>query len=557
MPKIVLQAQDLSFAYPQQLIPLFASLNFCINTQDRIGLIGENGTGKSTLLQILQGHILPQQGQLHHHPGLRLGYWAQTPPATAQRVSEFLWQARPELAHLQQQLEQAETLTPEALVEVLSRFEVLGGYTFEDQAQRQWSQVGGDIQHWDRPLLSLSGGEQARVLWCHLQLQNANLYLIDEPGNHLDSKGMAQLELFLQQSPYPYLLISHDRALLENCCTQIWQLEQGGLTQRQGNLSGFQAEQQATQQRLARQSAQHDKALQRLQQAAQKQRQQAERFEHFKPQRSIKKNGGICKRDEGGGKASLNVGGLMRKAKATEARMERLAESIQRPHTIRQQSLHFQQGTNRHQQLVYLEQLSLGYHQRFCEPLNWQIQAGEKWQLQGVNGSGKSTLLQALWHTAREQAAPCELRGLIHWAKGIQVAYLPQHAETSTESQTAIPWVIAQADPQRPEAEKRTAAQTLLACLNIQGTLLQQPIMALSPGERQRVILAGLLIQNPDLLLLDEPTNHLARSARESLAQALQQYPGALVLVSHDRYFSAQLVNPEHVLSLRTHAESR
>lgn len=546
MPKILLEAQALGFAYPQQLTPLLNSLDFSIHTQDRIGLIGENGSGKSTLLQVLQGQQAPQQGSLHRHPTLRLGHWRQTPPTEVLSVAEFLWQARPELAALQQQLQQAESLSPETLFDVLNRFEALGGYTYEDMAQREWSQWGGNSQHWERPLQSLSGGEQARVLWCHLRLQDANLYLIDEPGNHLDSDGLALLERFLQASPHPYLLVSHDRYLLDHCCSQIWHLAQGQLTQRQGNLSHYQAEQEATQQRLARQSAQQEKAVQRLQQAAQQQRTQAERFEHFKPQRSVKKNGGICQRDEGGGKASLNVGGLMRKAKATEARMERLAAAIERPQHTRTRSLHFHEGITRHRQLLEVKDLTLAYQVPLFAPLNWQIQAGEKWHLQGRNGSGKSTLLQALWQAQTEQAA-CEnqpassLSGTMHWAQGITVAYLPQNPQGFTEQETPLAWVMQQAEARRPEPEKRTEAQTLLACLQIQGSLLHSPLTQLSPGERQRVVLAGLLIQQPDILLLDEPTNHLALSAREALLDALQQYPGALILVSHDRFFSEQL----------------
>jgi len=548
---LYLSAHQLTFRYPTQVDPLFRSLSFQLRSQSRVGLIGRNGVGKSTLLQLLLGQLTPGTGTLTRHPDLQLGYLPQAPGShllahfPEATSLDLLWQARPELNALRQSL-QAEV--PD-LAE-LARFDSLGGYEFETEAARHLSALGGEPEWLERPLCSLSGGERARVGLCLLQLQAANVYLLDEPGNDLDAPMLDWLSEFLLSSQVPYLLVSHDRRLLDSCCAEIWELQAGSLQIRQGNYAAYRAQceqEQAHQQRLY---AQERKKITRLQAAAQNRRQQAERHETFKPSRSRKKNGGLCKRDDGSGGA-LRVGHLMRAAKATETRLERASEAAEalRPNPQRQSALHFQAAISSRKPCLQLDKLSykLAGHRLFG-PLQLSLSAGQCLVLTGPNGSGKSTLLRYLL-SQHPHAEPADFSGQfsghVSWHSQLQVGYFAQTPPPLPLERSALSWVQTFAPSQLSSPASRQQAQTLLACLGLGPDLSQQPLATLSRGEQSKVLLAALLLQQPEILLLDEPTNHLELPAREALETALQAYPGALILVSHDRTFCEALADQQ------------
>lgn len=539
-----IQTRALSYQYPAQIQPLFRELEVHIEAQSRIGLIGPNGSGKSTLLQILAGQR-DHQGQRLVRKGLRVA-WLPQELNFQGRVHRFLWQARPQWARLHPEVLDSQS---EDFLDQLSRFEALGGYHFELQIERELSRWG-----WSAPELktllsqefqSLSGGEKTQMALLQLQLSEAELFLLDEPSNHLDEAHLNWLAHFLQECERPFVMSSHDRWLLDQTVNSIWELDRGQLTRQQGNYARFRQEKERVLALQRLRYAESQKKQQQIAAAAAERQQRLQGMENFKPSRSVKNNGAICKRDDGSRRA-VRQGKLMRAARAAQERSQRLAAETEalRPQERRQRTLHFAVNAQRRKQVLTLAALGLKLGERdLFRDLNLQLYSAERLLLVGPNGSGKSSLLQLLLQERRPSS------GEVYWGQGLSKGVYRQEQENLNLEQNALQNVL-QGSPQN------AAARTLLACLLLPQARLNAPLHELSAGERSKVALARLLLQSPDVLLLDEPTNHLDLPAREALEKALQSYPGTLILISHDRQFRAALAQdgqgqPQVVKELR------
>ncbi|PKL77157.1 MAG: hypothetical protein CVV27_06600 [Candidatus Melainabacteria bacterium HGW-Melainabacteria-1] len=533
---LLIQAQELSFAYYQHAERLLHKLNFQIAPGSRIGLIGANGAGKSTLLRLLRGELTADSGQLYRKPGLKLGWLPQDPLINEKGLAmSLVWALRPELEQLRQTF-----LDPSAdsdeLVKALEAYEGLGGYAFEMQLDRFLAAFSWDAEVLNRRVETFSGGEKTRLALLLIALDQPDLLLLDEPGNHLDQTMIDWLEDYLVTLQIPWLMISHDRHLLEGCVETIWELEAGKLTIRRGNYSSYRRDKEHL---MAHQTQLYElqrKKARQLEQVAASRRAAGEKMERFKPSRSIKKNGGICARDEGSVHAQLRTRNLMRAAKAAEHRAERVETQAQlnRPASRRDLSLSFRSNQLRVRHVLRVQDLaSVRDGRKLFSGLDLILAPGSRLAICGVNGSGKSSLMELLAGRLKPD------QGQFQWAEGIRIGYFAQDIDSLNSEQNAIEAVL-QGEPGR-----MTLARTLLACLGFGQDQLRQPIQSLSSGERGKVALAALVAAEPEVLLLDEPTNHLELPAREALEQALLAYTGSIIFVSHDRWFREAIATDE------------
>ncbi len=372
-----------------------------------------------------------------------------------------------------------------------------------------------------------------------LLLEQPDFLILDEPGNHLDTTMMDWLESFLVSTRIPWIMVSHERYLLETCCESIWELNQGCLKVRNGNYSQFALHKQQQEAYLTEQAMIKHKQASQLQQAAQQRSQIAHQMEGFKAKRSVRKNGGICKRDDGSGHANVRIQNMMRAAKAAEKRAETALQQAQdlQPTKSRRLNIRFEAPRLRSPYLLKVQQVALRRQgNTLFQNLSFEIRSGQRLQIAGPNGSGKSSLLELLMGNLEPD------RGFVQWFSHLKIGYYAQEPR----------------DDRRPEmrvldhllelgSDKIAFARTLLACLGLPQNCLSQSLASLSQGERSKLRLACLIAHQPDILILDEPTNHLEIEAREALEQALLAYSGALILVSHDRVLcqnlTAQILN--------------
>lgn len=529
---LFMQGQELTFGYYSQSGYLFEKLDFQIAPQARIGLIGANGAGKSTLLRLLLGQLSPDKGKLYRKPGLKIGYLPQNPLAGETGSAEqALWALRPDLSSLRAVFS-AEASPPDDCIRALTRYESLGGYAFEARIDKWLARFGWQPAMLEKPLESLSGGEKTRLGLLRLMLDAPELLLLDEPSNSLDQPMLDWLEDFLVTTATPWLMVSHDRHLLEGCVETIWELEAGVLTIRRGNYSGYKRQKE---QERAHQQMLHDqqrKKVRQLEAVAADRKRSGQAMEDFKAKRSVRKNGGICARDEGSVHAQLRTRNLMRAAKAAEHRAERVLEEAlsHLPQRQRELRLSFRSRPLRARSALTVLNLSCrrGPRQLF-KGLDLSLAPGARLAIVGPNGSGKSSLLELLAGRRLPES------GEIHWAEGASLGYLSQNSDSLDGEKTVLESVLG------GDSGRMTLARTLLACLGLQQEQLRQPVASLSSGERVKVALAALVAAEPDVLMLDEPTNHLELPAREALEAALQDYPGTLIFVSHDRWFREAL----------------
>jgi ATP-binding cassette subfamily F protein 3 len=472
-----------------------------IHAGHKVGLIGPNGCGKSSLFALIMGELHQDAGSVDLPPGWTIAHVAQETPAVAMPAIEFVLDGDRELREIERALatnEAAAAVAPEregeALAHLHHRFEEIGGYAARARAATLLSGLGFPSARHNDPVAAFSGGWRMRLNLAQALMCRSDLLLLDEPTNHLDLDAVLWLEDWLGRYPGTLLLITHDRDFLDRVVTSIVHVDALKLKSYSGNYTQFEQErsqqlalQQATYAKQQRQIAHLQAFVDRFRAKATKAKQAQSRI------------------------------------KALE-RMERIAAA----HVDSPFEFAFAPVAASARQLVRLEHVALGYDAAapVLADLDWGILNGDRIGLLGPNGAGKSTLLKAIAGTL----AP--LTGARHAAQALAIGYFAQHQVEQLRAEESPLWHLAKADAAAREQDLRD----FLGGFDFRGDMVTQAVGRLSGGEKARLTLALIVRQKPNLLLLDEPTNHLDIEMREALAEALQDYGGALVVVAHDRH---------------------
>ena len=476
---------------------LLEGANLTVHVGHKLGLVGANGCGKSSLFAALRHELLPDAGSIDVPPAWTIAHVAQETPQVAVSALDYVLDGDRELREVEAALAAAEAdpdHAGEALAELHHRFEDIGGYSSRARAATLLAGLGFvDARHAD-PVASFSGGWRMRLNLAQALMCRSDLLLLDEPTNHLDLDAVLWLEDWLGKYPGTLLLITHDRDFLDGVVDGIVHANGRKLVSYTGNYAQFE---RARAEQLA------------LQQAT-----------YVKQQRQV---------------AHLHAFIDRFRAKATKAKqaqsrikaLERM-ELIAAAHVDSPFEFVFPPVATTARQMVLLEHATLGYEGRppVLANIDWGILASDRIGLLGPNGAGKSTLLKAIAGTL----AP--LRGQRMTAQGLRLGYFAQHQVEQLREEYSPLWHLRQMEPDTREQELRD----FLGGFDFRGDMASAAIGNFSGGEKARLTLALIVRQRPNLLLLDEPTNHLDIEMREALTEALQDYEGALVVVAHDRH---------------------
>ncbi len=500
--------------------PVFRNIDLEIMEGERIGLVGENGGGKSTLFKLLAGIDTPTGGVISRRRNLTIGYLSQEadPGQSHKTVFEAVSEVTQELVDLPFLLSQLEArmadpevaADPEAMTAILDdygkaqeRFEALGGYTLEHKVEAVLHGLGFGPEWYDLEVGSLSGGEKKLVNLARILIKAPDLLLLDEPDNHLDLEAKAWLEQYMQSYPGTVLIISHDRQLLDRAVKKIFELEDGKISVYAGNYSYYFEERQH---RLLKQyelyTVQQDE-IKRLETSM----------------RQLK------------GWAKLNDK-ISSRAESMAKRVERAKqEAVDRPILIRDQIKVNLDPDRSGKKVLEVKGLSKSFDGRVLfEPFDLTIIYGERAGIVGANGSGKTTLLRTMMEMIPAEA------GSVKIGASVVVGYYAQEQETLPFDSTPLDFV------RRLKAMSEPQAISFLRGLLFSYEDMHTPIRRLSGGEKSRLQIARLMLTDANFLLLDEPTNNLDIASIEVLEAALEEFEGTILTVSHDRYFLDKIV---------------
>ena len=514
---IVLALQEIKKSFGTHEV--LKNVSFTLQERDRMGMVGVNGCGKSTLMKIIAGAETADSGSVNIQKGLRIGYLAQQGELTGQEtVREVLEHVFDPLVRMEEEMRALEQemadhgADEETLRRLGSRYDALTR-DFERQNGYGWrSRVTGvlkGLKLWEMREMEtsrLSGGERTRLCLGRMLLSEPDLLLLDEPTNHLDLKSIAWLEETLSSYRGAVLVISHDRYFLDHVCGRMAELILGTVETYTGNYTQY------TEKRAEVYEARM-KAWQMQQAEIARQEAIIAMYRRFNREKSI------------------------RLARSREKRLEKI-ERLEKPQE--EGSVHFRFETRRRtgEDVLQTEGLGKSYGERILfRDVKLHIRAGERIALIGDNGTGKTTLLRCL--TGEEKPD----RGSIRWGTGVDIGYYDQHQAGLQEQKTVLDEVWDRF-PKMEQYEVRGALGMFL----FTGNDVFAPVHTLSGGEKGRVALTELMLRKDNVLLLDEPTNHLDMDSREVLEDALADYPGTILAVSHDRYFINRFAEKVFVL---------
>ncbi|XXX73828.1 ABC-F family ATP-binding cassette domain-containing protein [Sorangium sp. So ce134] len=492
---------------------LFLEASAAVNRGEKVGLVGPNGSGKTTIFRMITKEEAPDGGQVAIDRGVTIGYFSQDVGEMKGRsaVAETMDGAGPvstvaaELRELEAALADPERMDEmESLIErfgqAQARYEELGGYALDAKAREILAGLGFSQAMMDGDVGALSGGWKMRVALARILLMRPDALLLDEPTNHLDIESIIWLEGYLKQYPGALVMTSHDREFMNRIVTKIIEIDGGELTSYSGNYEFY--EQQ--------------RAINEQQAEAQYERQQAMlakemRFiERFKAQAA--------------------------KAAQVQSRVKKLEkiDKVEPPKRRRTIRFDFKPAPRSGDDVARLEGVKKGFGDRpIYDGFDLLIRRRERWCVMGVNGAGKSTLLKLVAGASAPDA------GQVSVGASVKLGYFAQHAMELLDPTRSVWESIVGAFPQASIGSLRTLA----GAFGFSGDDIDKPCRVLSGGEKARLVLAIMLYDPPNFLVLDEPTNHLDMATKEMLVEALSSFEGTMLFVSHDRRFLAALSN--------------
>ncbi|MFP4976423.1 ribosomal protection-like ABC-F family protein [Paenibacillus sp. CN-4] len=516
---MIIQCQNIQKYHGAQLV--LSDITFEIREGEKVGLIGRNGCGKTTLFKLLTGEERPDAGQLSIRRGAVLGALAQiqeadgagTVYAALQRsfAEPLEWQRR--LRELEAEMAALGSGQEGSRLEALlreygslqERFERAGGYEMEANIDRVASGLGFGPDTYGRPFASLSGGEKTKIGLAVLLLRRPDVLLLDEPTNHLDMDAIEWLEQFLKEYAGTVIVISHDRFFLDAVVRKVIEIEDGEAFTYHTDYTGYQKEKET---RLLQQFA-----------------------DYQEQQKKIKKMKEAIKQlIEWGNRSNPPNPGFHRRAASMQKALDRMVK-IKRPILERKSmDLQLTQQDRSGKRTVILDDVSKSFGaRRLFSGVNEELHYGEFAALIGGNGAGKSTLLRMILGLEQPDAGRCQL------GARVETGYLAQEAVPEDDKLSVLRYFCLEAAMEEGEARGR------LARFLFYGADVFKAVGSLSGGEWTRLRFAVLMHRQPNLLILDEPTNHLDIDSREALEEALEEYPGTVLAVSHDRYFINRL----------------
>lgn len=487
---------------------IFKNVSFMIEKGEHVGLVGVNGSGKTTLLRCLLQPDLIDAGVIKFEPGTGVGYVQQGFTEIHGTIWQFMSEACPEITALRQKLasleQAADSLDGEALEECLEeyarvtkRYEFIDGYNFENRIKRVLIGLGYTEEWWNQAAVNLSGGQKTRLMLAAALVRNPDFMILDEPTNHLDILMTQWLEKYLQEFKGGLLVVSHDRAFLDNVATRILEMEGGKLQSFKGNYSRY-LEQKAIQSATleAAYNAQQD---------------------------YIARTEAYIRRFKAGIKSKM--------ARGRQSQLDRL-ERLDAPVHNEEFQLRLPPAAECAERVLIMEDLTIGYGEKIlAKGINLTLRRGDKAALLGANGTGKTTLLR----TILGEIQP--LKGRAKIGNRVQIGYFSQSYERLEPQQTLLENFVIEYG----FTEEHT--RSMLGGMLFHGDDVFKKIGELSGGQKARLVLLKLVLDGANCLVLDEPTNHLDIMARETVEAALEAFDGTVLVVSHDRYFVNEVAN--------------
>jgi ATPase subunit of ABC transporter with duplicated ATPase domains len=507
----VIAFANVSKQYGKQV--LFVDASFQINPGEKVGLVGPNGAGKTTLFRMIVGEEAPDEGEVTVPRKLTIGYFRQDVEEMSGRsVLDEAIAGSGRLGDLHHELEElqhamSDPARAEDMDTILARFgevqeeyDHLGGYALEGQAREVLHGLGFDDERIDGDVGALSGGWKMRVAMARVLLGKPDVLLMDEPTNHLDIESIIWLEEFLTSQPGALFMTSHDRDFMNRIVTKIAEIDSGEITVYSGNYDFYERERQLRE-------TNREAAYARQQAMLAKEQRFIERFKTHAA-----------------------------KAAQVQSRIKALdkIEKIELPRKREVVQFEFRTPPRSGDQVAVLEDIHKQYGKRVIyDGLNLNIRRGERWAVMGRNGAGKTTLLKIIAGALEPDG------GHVKLGASLKMGYFAQQSLDLLDSDSTI---IEQLQKDFPR-EGLGVLRTLAGAFQFSGDDVDKKIRALSGGEKTRLVLARMLFDPPNFLVLDEPTNHLDLATKETLINALMDFEGTMIFVSHDRNFLRGLAN--------------
>ncbi len=491
--------------------PLFSGVGFELHAGERVGLVGPNGIGKTTLMKILAGQDRPDTGEVRHHAGARVALLRQQPEfvpgrtlfAEAKTALDELLAAHDDMIHTAEALAKTTDETErkslaaryDRLHELLSHHDA---FHVDHQIEEVLEGLGFRPEDYERPVNTFSGGQQSRLMLAKLLLSSPDVMLLDEPSNHLDIDTTRWLENYLVRQPEAMLIVSHDRYFLDRVVTKMFEMHRNRINVYPGNFKQY----------WRLKEERHEQELR----AYESQKEYIDKQEEY-----IRR---------------VHYGQLHKQAASRQKQLDKV-ERLERPTKIESPHMHFGGVRRTGDVVLRVEDLAKSYDRPLFKNLTFDLPRGRRMGILGPNGSGKTTLLRVILD---EEPADS---GTVQRGHQGELGYYDQNLKTLDPDKPVIRAVWPESDPNTVEQSMRD----LLGRFGLNGDQVYQKVGELSGGEKSRAALARLVALGVNVLILDEPTNHLDLWACDALEQAMKEFEGTAIVVSHDRYFLNQVAD--------------